>query len=73
MSEETQRRLITILATGMSSVLASQLSEKFLDVPEERGVQDDIKEALLKATFTLASTVAASMIIRNVVSKRWGS
>ncbi len=73
MSEETQRRLITILATGMSSVLASQLSEKFLDVPEERGVQDDVKEALLKATFTLASTVAASMIIRNVVSKRWGS
>lgn len=73
MSEETQKRLITIMSTALASVAASKLADKFLDEPEERGVRDDAKEALLKAAFSLTSTVLASIIIRNFVSKRWGS
>ena len=73
MSEETQKRAVTILATGIAAFLSNRLSERFLDVPEERGIQDDVKEALLKAGFTLVSTVIASVIIRRVVSSRWGT
>jgi len=36
-------------------------------------VADDVKEALIKATFSITSTVLASIIIRRVVSSRWGS
>ncbi len=73
MNDEMQKRAITILSTGIAYLLASRFAEKFFDEPEERGVADDIKEALVKASFSLASTVIASIIIRRVVANRWGS
>ncbi|MCA1731195.1 MAG: hypothetical protein LC751_17900 [Actinobacteria bacterium] len=73
MNDETQKRAITMLSTGIAYLLASRFADRFLDEPEERGVADDVKEALVKATFSIASTVIASMIIRRVVSTRWGS
>jgi len=73
MNDEMQKRAITILASGIAYLLASRFADKFLDEPEERGVQDDVKEALVKAGFSLASTVIASVIIRRVVSSRWGA
>jgi len=73
MNDEMQKRAITILASGIAYLLASRFADRFLDEPEERGVQDDVKEALVKAGFSLASTVIASVIIRRVVSSRWGA
>ena len=73
MDDETQKRLITILASGISYVLASKLADRLIKEPEVRGVQDDIKEALLKAGFSLVSTILASFIIRRFVSSRWGN
>ena len=73
MNDEMQKRAITILASGIAYLLASQFADRFLDEPEERGVADDIKEALVKASFSLGSTVIASIIIRRVVSSRWGA
>ena len=73
MSEETQKRAITILSTGIAALLSRQLADRFIDVPEERGIKDDIKEAILKASFSLASTIIASIIIRRVVGSRWGA
>jgi hypothetical protein len=72
-NDETQKRAITILSTGIAYLLATRFADRFLDEPEERGVGDDVKEALVKATFSLASTVIASIIIRRVVSSRWGA
>jgi hypothetical protein len=71
-SEETQKRVIMILSTGIAGFLSSRLADKFIEVPEERGIQDDLKEAVLKAGFSVVSTVIASIIIRRVVSSRWG-
>ncbi len=73
MNDETQKRVITMLSTGIAYLLASRFADRFLDEPEERGVGDDVKEALVKASFSLASTVLASIIIRRVVGSRWGS
>ncbi len=73
MNDEMQKRAITMLATGIAYLLASRFADRFLDEPEERGVSDDVKEALVKASFSLASTVIASIIIRRVVAGRWGA
>jgi hypothetical protein len=62
-----------LLSTGIAATLANRLSDRFIDVPDERGIKDDVKEALLKAGFSLASTIIASVIIRRVVSTRWGA
>ncbi len=73
MNDEMQKRAITMLATGIAYLLATRFADRFLDEPEERGVSDDVKEALVKASFSLASTVIASIIIRRVVAGRWGA
>lgn len=65
-----QRRVITMTATVLAGFLASRLAERIIDVPEERGVKDDIKEAMLKAGFSVVSTVLASILIRQVVGRR---
>ena len=72
MNDETQKRLISILSTGIAYVLASQLAERLIKEPEVRGVRDDVKEALLQAGFSLASTVIASILIRQIISSRCG-
>lgn len=73
MNDETQKRAITMLSTGIAYFLASRFADRFLDQPEERGVADDVKEALIKSAFSITSTVLASIIIRRVVGSRWGS
>ncbi|MDP9424951.1 MAG: hypothetical protein M3P37_02675 [Actinomycetota bacterium] len=47
MGDETQKRLITILSSGIAYALASRLADRLIDEPEVRGVGDDVKEALL--------------------------
>ena len=71
MNDETQKRLITIIATGITALLSRQLADRFIEVPEERGISDDVKEALLKASFSLVSTILASVIVRRIVAGRW--
>ena len=73
MNDEMQKRVISILSTVIAYALASQLAEKLIEEPEVRGVGDDVKEAVLQAGFSLASTIIASLIIRRVVGSRWGS
>ncbi len=70
MSDDTRKQLISIIATAMAFVLASRLAEDFLDQPEVRGVGDDVKEGLLQATFSLLSTVVASVLIRRALGGR---
>jgi hypothetical protein len=69
-SDDTQKRLISVLATAIAFVLASRLAEDFLDQPERRGVGDDVREGLLQASFSLLSTVVASALIRRALGGR---
>jgi hypothetical protein len=73
LNDETQKRLITILSSMIAYVLAGRLSDILIEEPEVRGVRDDVKEAFLKASFSLVSTIIASVVIRRVVGSRWGS
>ena len=70
MSDDTQKQLISVIATGLAFVVASRLAEDLIDAPEVRGVGDDVKEGLLQATFSLLSTVLASVLIRRALGSR---
>jgi hypothetical protein len=72
-SDDTQKRLISVLATAIAFVLASRLAENLVEQPEVRGAGDDLKEGLLQATFSLVSTIIASVLIRRVIGSRWGA
>lgn len=70
MNDEMQRRAIMIMSTALAGFLSSRLADKFIDIPEERGIKDDVKEALLKAAFSVTSTIVASVVIRRVLGSR---
>jgi len=70
MDDETQKRIITILASVMAYLLASRLADRFVEQPEVRGIGDDLKEALLSAASSLILTILASLVIRRVVGRR---
>jgi hypothetical protein len=68
-----QKRIVVILSTALAAWTATRLAGMFLDEPEERGSEEDIKEALVQGTFSVLATIVASRLIRDVLSKRWDS
>jgi hypothetical protein len=68
-----QKRIVLTLSTALAAWTATKLAGMFLDEPDERGSEDDVKEALVQGTFSVLATIAASRLIRDVLSKRWGS
>ena len=73
MSEDMQKRIVLIVSTALAAWTATKLAGMFLDEPEERRSEDDVKEALVQGTFSVLATIAASRLIRDVLSKRWSS
>ena len=73
MDKATQKRIVVVLSTALAAFTATRLASKLVDEPEERGVEDDVKEALLQGAFSVAATIATSLVIRNILSKHWDS
>ena len=73
MSKDTQKWIVSVLSTALAAWAATRLAGRFLDDPEERGTRDDVKEALVQGAFSVLATIAASRLIRDVMSKRWCS
>lgn len=71
MGKSAQKRVVVVLSTALAAWTATRIAGSFLDEPEERGLQDDVKEALLQGTFSVAFTLVSSWVIRDVLSKRW--
>ncbi len=72
MNDEMQQRVVTFLAAGITLVLSRAVTNRLIDVPERRGIRDDVLEAVLKGGTTALSTVLASVIVRRVLTGRWG-
>ena len=66
MNDATQQRVITPVAAGIAYLISHQLTERFIDIPEERGIKDDVLEAVLKGAITATSTILASIIVRRM-------
>lgn len=73
MNEEMQKRMITILSGVIAFLVADRIADRYINVPEEPGVKDDIKEALIKGVFRFASTVLASIIVRQILGRVRGN
>lgn len=66
MNDATQQRVMTLLAAGIAYLISHQLTERFIDIPEQRGIKDDVLEAVLKGATTAISTILASIIVRRI-------
>jgi len=71
MSEETQRRLLTVLAIGIAMVLSRPVN-RYIDeqIPERRGIKDDLAEAALQGLVRAAAFFVASLIVRLIAGAR---
>ena len=70
MDKNTQKRIVLVMSTALAAFTATRIAGALLNEPEERGVEDDLKEALVQGTFSIVATLAASYVIRNILNKR---
>ena len=71
LSDKTQKRLMTLLSIGISVGLSQPLT-RFIgeQIPERRGIRDDVTEAALKGLVRVVALVAASVIVRQIAASR---
>ena len=66
MRDATQQRLITTLSAAIAYLITQYITERFIDLPDERGIKDDAVEAILKGVTTATSTILASILVRRL-------
>ena len=64
MNDSTKQRMITLTAAGIAYLLSSMVTNRFINIPEQRGLKDDALEAILKGATTATSTILASVLVR---------
>ena len=71
MSDKTQKQLVTLLSIGISIGLSQPLT-RFIarEIPERRGIKDDLAEAVLQGLVRAVALVAASVIVRKLAASR---
>lgn len=67
MNDATRQRLITILAAAIAYLISQYVTNRFIDIPDERGIKDDVLEAVLKGATTATSTILASVLVRRLL------
>ena len=66
MNDATRQRMITFLAAGIAYLISQQLTNRYINIPEQRGIKDDVLEAVLKGATTATSTILASILVRRL-------
>ena len=71
MSDKTQKRLLTLLSIGISIGLSQPLA-RFIgeQIPERRGIRDDVTEAVLKGLVRAVALTIASVLVRQIAASR---
>ena len=71
LSDKTQKQLMTLLSIGISIGLSQPLA-RFIDkeIPERRGIRDDLTEAVLQGLVRVVALVIASVIVRRLAASR---
>jgi hypothetical protein len=64
--DAVRERLVTILAAGIAYLISNYVTERFVDIPDEPGLMDDVIEAILKGATTATSTIIASIVVRRL-------
>ena len=71
MSDQTQRRLLTVLVIILTSVLTRPVKRYIAEqIPERRGIRDDLAEAALQGLVRAAAFFVASLVVRQIAGSR---
>jgi len=67
MNDAMRQRLITILAAAIAYLISQYITNRLIEIPDERGIKDDALEAILKGATTATSTILASVLVRRLL------
>jgi hypothetical protein len=71
MSDKAQRRLLTLLAITVAMVLTRPVNNFVAEqIPERRGVRDDLTEAALQGLVRMVAFFTASLLVRQLAGRR---
>ena len=71
LSDQAQRRLLSVLALVTAAVLTRPVNRFIAEqIPERRGIRDDLQEAVLKGSVRIAAYFAASLVVRRLAQMR---
>ena len=71
MSDQTQRRLLTVLAIGIAMILTRPVNRYISEaIPERRGIKDDLTEAALQGVVRATAFFVASLVVRQIAGSR---
>ena len=71
MSDQTQRRLLTVLAIGIATILTRPVNRYISEaIPERRGIKDDLTEAALQGVVRATAFFVASLVVRRISGSR---
>jgi hypothetical protein len=71
LSDQTQRRLLTVLAITIAMVLTRPINRFIAEqIPDRRGMSDDLKEAALQGLVRAAAFFTASLLVRRLAGSR---
>lgn len=71
MSEKTQRRLVSLLAIAIAMGLSQPVSNFIREqIPERRGIKDDLAEAVLEGLVRMTAIFLASVLVRQLTGRR---
>jgi hypothetical protein len=71
LDDQTQRRLLSVLAIAIAMGLTRPLSN-FIEeqIPERRGIGDDVAEAILQGLVRAVAVLLASVVVRQIARSR---
>ncbi|MBA3425661.1 MAG: hypothetical protein ACR2HO_05570 [Rubrobacteraceae bacterium] len=69
MDDVTEQRIITLVAAGIAYGISRYVTGRLIDVPDQRGIKDDVLEAVLKGATTATSTILASLLVRRLIRR----
>ncbi|CAN5557550.1 hypothetical protein BH24ACT22_BH24ACT22_09520 [soil metagenome] len=71
MQDKRQRQLVTLISTVVALVISQPITNYIAEqIPERRGIKDDLLEAFLQGVVRAVSIFAASMIVRQIANRQ---
>ncbi|MGB3635403.1 MAG: hypothetical protein WA982_15280, partial [Rubrobacteraceae bacterium] len=71
MQDKRQRQLVTLIATVVSLVISTPITNYIAEqIPERRGIKDDLLEAFLQGLVRAISMFVASMAVRQIANRQ---
>lgn len=71
MSDKRQRQLVTLISLVLAMVISQPITKYIAEqIPERRGVKDDLLEATLQGLVRAVAIFVASVVVRQVAGRR---